>query len=89
MATSPVRVPESVHAEIGAAARLFGCNAAELLEQAWNSFRQSPQFVHDFEMAQKAFSAGDLDRVASRLTEQAEHRALARAQAVAQLRESI
>ena len=89
MRTSPMRVSETVHAEVGAAARLLGCNAADLLEQAWTSFRQSPQFVHDFEMAQKAFSTGDLDRIVTRLTEQAEHRASSKAQAVAQLRESI
>jgi hypothetical protein len=88
MKTSPVRVSEAVHSEVAAASRLFGCNAAELLEQAWASFRQSPQFVNDFELAQKAFSTGDLDRVVSHLTEQAEHRASSRAQAVLKLRES-
>ncbi len=89
MGTNPIRVSETVHAEVGAAARLLGCNAADLLEQAWTSFRQSPQFLHDFEIAQKAFATGDLDRIVIRLSEQAEHRASSRAQAVARLRESI
>ena len=45
MATNPVRVPEAVHDEVHTAARLFGCNASELLERAWHSFRQSPESV--------------------------------------------
>jgi len=84
--TSPVRVPEAVHNEVNAAARLLGCNAAELLERAWQSFRQSPEFVAEFELARKAFSVGDLDVVASRLYEQSTDRARRRAQAVTALR---
>ena len=57
MATNPVRVPEAVHDEVHTAARLFGCNASELLEHAWHSFRQSPEFVTEFEQARKAFSS--------------------------------
>jgi hypothetical protein len=89
MGTSPIRVTETVHAEVGVAARILGCNAADLLEQAWTSFRESPQFLHDFEMAQKAFATGDLDRIVNRLSEQAENRVSLRAQAVSQLREPI
>jgi hypothetical protein len=86
MATNPVRVPEAVHNEVHTAARLLGCNAAELLERAWESFRQSPAFIAEFELAQKAFSVGDLDRVASRLHEQSADRAQRRAAAVKALR---
>jgi len=86
MATNPVRVPEAVHNEVHTAARLFGCNAAELLERAWESFRQSPAFIAEFELAQKEFSVGDLDHVASRLYKQSADRARSRATAVKALR---
>ena len=86
MATSPVRVPETVHSEVHAAARLMGCNAAELLERAWHSYRQSPEFVGEFAAAQKAFSAGDLDVVVSQLQEQSSDRARRRADAEKALR---
>jgi len=86
MATNPVRVPNAVHGEIHAAARLLGCNASELLERAWQSFRESPEFVAEFELAQKAFSVGDLDLVASRLYEQSSQRAKRRADSVSALR---
>lgn len=78
MATNPVRVPEAVHNEVHTAARLLGCNAAELLERAWESFRESPAFIAEFELAQKAFSVGDLDHVASRLYEHSADRARSR-----------
>jgi hypothetical protein len=86
MATNPVRVPEAVHNEVHAASRLLGCNASELLERAWQSFRESPAFLADFELAQKAFSIGDLDHVAARLHEQSTDRARERAAAVQALR---
>lgn len=86
MATNPVRVPASVHNEVHTAARLLGCNAAELLARAWEAYRQSPEFVAEFEFAQKAFSVGDLDAVAFRLHEQATERARRRADAVKDLR---
>ena len=86
MATNPVRVPAAVHNEVHTAARLLGCNAAELLERAWASFRESPGFLAEFELAQKAFSVGDLDHVASRIYEQSADRARSRAAAVKALR---
>ncbi len=86
MATNPIRVPESVHSEVHAAARLLGCNAAELLARAWAAYRQSPEFVAEFEYAQKALSVGDIDAVAHRLHEQARERATRRAEAVKALR---
>ncbi|MGK2957729.1 MAG: hypothetical protein ACSLFB_04880 [Acidimicrobiales bacterium] len=86
MVTIPVRVPESVHNEVHTAARLFGCNAAELLERAWESFRQNPEFLAEFEETQKAFSVGDLDNVTSRLYEQSTNRARARGAAVKAMR---
>lgn len=86
MATNPIRVPESLHGEVHAAARLLGCNAAELLARAWEAYRQSPEFVAEFERAQKALSVGDIDEVAHRLHEQATGRARRRADAVQALR---
>lgn len=86
MATNPIRVPESVHNEVHAAARLLGCNAAELLARAWEAYRQSPEFISDFELAQKALSVGDLDAVAHRLSERAAERAKARGDAVQAMR---
>ena len=86
MPTNPVRVPEAVHNEVHTAARLLGCNAADLLERAWESFRQSAAFIAEFELAQKAFSVGDLDHIASRLYEQSTDRANQRAAAVRALR---
>jgi hypothetical protein len=86
MATNPIRVPEDVHNEVLTAARVIGCNASELLERAWNLYRHTPEFVADFELAQKAFSVGDLNAIASRLNEQAADRARQRAASVAALR---
>jgi len=86
MATKVIRAPEAVHSEVHAAARVLGCNPSELLERAWESFRQSPEFAEDFDLARKAFSVGDLDLVASRLHDQSIERARQRAAAVAALR---
>jgi hypothetical protein len=84
--TSPVRVPEVVRGEVLAAARLLGCNAAELLERAWESFRRSPEFVEEFDLARKAFSVGDLDIISTRLHAQGVERAQQRAAAVQAMR---
>ncbi len=70
------------YTEVQAAAHLLGCNAAELLERAWNAYRQTPDFREDFEHAQKAISVGDLDSIASRLQERSAARAKQRAEAV-------
>jgi hypothetical protein len=86
MATNPVRVPEEVHTEVQAAARLLGCSAPELLERAWTLFRQSPEFVSEFELAQKAFSVGDLNHVTAYMHDQAVGRARRRSDAVRALR---
>jgi hypothetical protein len=56
------------------------------LERAWHSFRQSPEFVTEFEQARKAFSTGALDQVASHLYEQSAQRAKRRADSVKALR---
>jgi hypothetical protein len=87
MATNPVRVPAAVHSEVLTAARVLGCSAAELLERAWEEYRQSPAFREEFEQAQKAFSVGDLDHLATWLTEKSSERARRRAAAVSALRE--
>lgn len=86
MATAPIRVPESVRGEVQTASRLLGCNASDLLARAWEQFRQSPEFKQEFELAQKAFSVGDLDTIARRLTERGAERAADRAVAVQRLR---
>lgn len=86
MTTTPIRVPESVHSEVHTAARLLGSNAAQLLARAWEAYRQSPEFVSEFEFAQKALSVGDFDAVAHRLDEQAAQRAKRRADAVRAMR---
>ncbi len=82
MATSPIRVPEAVHREVHAAARVLGCNGAELLARG----QTSPNFVAEFEAAQKALSVGDIDAVARRLHEQGAQRARRRTEAVKALR---
>lgn len=82
MATNPIRVPDTVHGEVHTAARLLGCNAADLLARAWEAYRQSPEFVSEFEFAQKALSVGDIDAVSVRLHEQAAQRAKRCADAV-------
>jgi hypothetical protein len=87
MSTNPVRVSAEVHAEIHAAARLFGCNAAELLQRAWESYRQTPEFQSDFELAQKAFAIGDLESIANRLHDESKARAKRRAAEVQALRQ--
>ena len=86
MQTTPTRVPEAVHGEVQAAARLLGCDASELLERAWNSFRQSAEFGEELARAQKAFATGDLGAVASMLQDRATQRARQRAGAVRGLR---
>lgn len=87
MATSPVRVPEAVHGEVQTAARILGCTAAELMARAWGEYRRSPEFLADFEHAQKAFSVGDLDFVVNRLAEGSAERARTRAERVRALRQ--
>ncbi len=82
MGTNPIRVPQAVHSEVHAAARLLGCNAAELLARAWETYRRSPEFLAEFEYAQNALSVGGIDAVAHRLHEQSAQRAKRRADAV-------
>ncbi len=87
MATNPVRVPESVHTEVQTASRMLGCSTSELMERAWEAFRQSPGFIEEFEFARKAFSVGDLEAVANSLHVQGKNRARERAAAVLALRD--
>ena len=56
--------------------------AADGFGRARHSFRQSPEFVTEFEQARKAFSIGDLDQVVSRLYEKSAQRAKRRADSV-------
>lgn len=86
MPTQPVRVPDGVHSEVQAAARVMGCTPAELLERAWEQYRATPEFRDDFAFAQKAFQVGDLEGLANRLQERGEARAAERAARVRSLR---
>lgn len=86
MSTNPIRVTEAVHREVHAAARVLGCNAAELLERAWSCYRETPEFGKEFHLAQKAFSVGDVGAVADLLHQQGAQRAQQRAMAVQALR---
>lgn len=88
MATRPTRVPDVVHQEVQAAARMLGRSPGELLERAWLAYRQSPEFRDDFTRAQKAFATGDLDRVSGFLAERGRERARARADGVQAQRSS-
>lgn len=88
MATRPTRVPEDVHQELQAAARILGRSPGELLERAWHAYRQSHEFRDDFTLAQKAFASGDLDRVSGFLAERGRDRARSRAEGVQALRSS-
>ena len=88
MATRPKRVPADVHQEVHAASRLLGRSPAELLESAWRSYRESPQLRGDFELAQKAFAAGDLETITQLLAEKSRARAQRRAARVRELRSS-
>jgi hypothetical protein len=87
MSTKVVRVPEEVRGEVQAAARLMGCEAPALLARAWECFRESPDFMHEFALAQKAFSSGDLQGIAARLVDQGSARARERAERVRSLRQ--
>lgn len=84
--TNPIRVPETVHNEVRTVARLFDVNPSELLANAWDHFRRSPEFIQAFGEAQKAFSVGDVDHVAEKLYGAGAVRAKARAEAVKALR---
>lgn len=77
-----MRVPDDVRSEVQAAARLLDQTPGELLRQAWEVYRQTPEFHEDFAFAQKAFAGGDLTAIAARLEERAQERASRRAGAV-------
>lgn len=83
-----VRVPDEVHSEVNAAARLLDRTPGELLKLAWDAYRQTPEFQDDFTFAQKAFATGDLKTIAARLDEHAQERAARRAAAVREGRKS-
>ncbi len=63
MPSQPVRVPHNVYEELQNAARLMDCTPGELLDRAWSSYRQTPEFTEDFTAFQKAFAKGDIDAV--------------------------
>lgn len=80
MASQPVRVPDNVYEELQNAARLMDCTPGELLERAWSSYRQTPEFTEDFTAFQKAFAKGDIDAVTERLRTASAERAARRAE---------
>ena len=80
MASQPVRVPDNVYEELQNAARLMDCTPGELLERAWTSYRQTPEFTDDFTAFQKAFAKGDIDAVTERLRTANAERAARRAE---------
>lgn len=86
MASSPIRVPEEIHAEVQAASRLLDCSSGELVRRAWEAYRDTPEFQDDFRFAQKAFASGDLGEIAERLRERGEQRAARRAAAIRESR---
>lgn len=86
MASKPTRIPGKVHDEVQAVARVLGRSPGELLEQAWASYRESPEFRDEFAQVQKAFSGGDLESITSMLTDRAHTRARARVAAIQDLR---
>lgn len=79
--TKVVRVPTQVGQEVSAAAQILGVNSADLLEAAWASFRNSPQFKEEFYKYQTAIASGDLESVVKALDENARERAATRAAA--------
>ena len=81
MSSIPMRVPEDVHSEVQAAARLLDRSPGELLRQAWEVYRKTPEFREDFTAAQKAFASGDVAAIAARLEERGQERAARRAKA--------
>lgn len=79
MPTQPIRVPEPVHAEVHAAARLLGTPASELMRAAWEAYRESPEFRETFACAQKAFATGDLSALTGHLADRQGDRVARRA----------
>jgi hypothetical protein len=79
MATSPVRVPDDVHAEAVAAARVLGSTPGALLADAWHVYVRSSEFTAAFTDAQKAIATKDLAFLKRNLDEAARKRASQRA----------
>jgi hypothetical protein len=79
--TKPIRVPRQVGIEVHAAALVLDMTSAEVLEQAWISYKQTPQFKEDFLSYQQAFASGDLELIADKLNERSLQRAEERAAA--------
>ena len=77
--TKPIRVPVHVGDEVHTAAQVMGATSAELLEQAWSFYKESPDFKGAFLSYQQAFASGDLEHVAAALNSRARQRAEARA----------
>ena len=74
-----MRVPGDLHAEVVTAAHMLDRTPGELLQRAWELYRQTPEFHEDFTFAQRAFASGDLKVIAARLQERGQERASRRA----------
>lgn len=77
--TKPVRIPLQVGLEVRATALVLDMSAAEVLEQAWNHFKASPEFKEQFLSYQEAFASGDLESIATELHRRSVERAVERA----------
>lgn len=71
MNTAVVRVPQRVHKEVQAASRVTGRTTAEVFQQAWTSFKATPEFEAELKAAQVALSAGDIETVTDLVLEHA------------------
>lgn len=87
MPTQPMRVPDSVHAEVQAASRLLGTPASDLMRAAWEAYRESPEFRETFTHAQKAFATGNLSALTEHLADRQTDRVARRAARTRRLRD--
>lgn len=83
MASTVIRVPERVQQEIQVASRVTGQSVGELVDKAWQYFKETPQFEAELKSAQEALAAGDIERVTDLVIE---HAARNKAQSIRQSR---
>ena len=73
--TRPLRVPESIHQEVSAAAQMLGETPSVLLARAWDAYKGTSDFQQDFNTFQKAYATGDFDIIVSTLSARSHERA--------------
>ncbi len=71
MPTTVTRVPERVHQEVLAAARVTGRNTSDLFEEAWQHYKTTPLFERTLRDAQAALASGNIETVTDLIIEQA------------------